>query len=151
MANLNDTIPLHKVVAAAMIDSYMDISQAGVQQMYSHWCARGLEKLTNEVLKTGIVKVLLSVNKNTQTATLPLGFKEEVFVGELRNGLKYPIFLNSSITDEKGIETIECEDKCPKCNANKAICQDLQVTEDTVLVVINNSTYEQTIIKKTLS
>lgn len=148
MSILTETMPLHKIVADAMVDSYMDISQAGVQQTFSHWCSRGLEKLTNEVLKTGIIKVLLPVNSNTHTAALPLGFKEETFVGEIRNGKKYSIVLNSKITDEKGIETLECEDKCPKCNANKAICQDLQVTEDTVLVVINDSTYEQTIIKK---
>lgn len=146
---LTDTTPLHKVVAAAMVDSYMDISQAGVQHTYSHWILRGLEKLTNEVLKTGTIRVLLHVNKNTHTATLPPGFKEETFVGEINQfNEKVPIFINSAITNENNIETIECEDKCPKCNANKAICEDLQVTEDTVLVVINGETYEQTIIKK---
>lgn len=147
--DIKDTIPLHQIVSAAMVDSYMDISQAGVQQTYSFWATRGLEKLTNEILKTGIIKVLLPVNRNTNTVTLPLGFKEETFVGEINNaGQKVPILLNSSITDTKGIETVECEDKCPKCNANKAICQDLQVTEDTVIVVINGSPYEQTVIKK---
>lgn len=143
------TIPIHKVVSAAMIDMYGDISQSGLQQTLLFNAGRGYRKLNNEVLKMGRRKVLLTVNKNTHTATLPLDFYEESFVGVIDNyGQKVPLRLRTNLTDTNNIEDIECEDKCPKCAQDKNICKELQITEDTVIIVINNSTYEQTITKK---
>lgn len=147
---LKKTVPLYKVVAGAMVDAYEDISKGGVQQTYSFWAARGLKKLNNESLKLHPKKALIHINKNTHTGTLPLDFEEESFVGIIDNyGRKVSIRLNTNFTDTENIEDIPCDDsKCPKCDQNTAICTDLTVTEDTVIVIINNNTYEQTIIKK---
>lgn len=143
---LKRTVPLYKVVSAAIVDSYEDIGRT--QQVFSHWAARGLKKLDREVLKTGLRKVTLVVNRSTNTATLPPDFSEEHFVGVIINGKKVPLQLRPEIVDSKGTEEILCEDKCEKCNQDKAICNDLTITEDTVLVTINDVVYEQTIIKK---
>lgn len=147
--DIRKLMPLYKIVAAAMVDTYSDISYAGVQQMFQFWAVRGYQKLANEVLKNNIIKATITVNRNTNTATLPLGFEEEIFVGIINShNQKVPLKLRSSIVDTKGIEDIPCEDKCPKCNCNKSICKDLEITEDTVLVVINGQSYEKTVIKK---
>lgn len=145
----NRTVPIYKVVAAAMVDIYGDISQAGLQQTLMFNAARGFRKLNNEILKNSRRKVLLHVNKNTHTATLPLDFYEESFVGVIDdNGQKVPLRMRTDLTDTNNIDDIPCEDKCPKCAQDKNICNELTITEDTILVIINNSTYEQTIIKK---
>lgn len=143
---LKRTVPLYKVVNASIVDSYEDISKT--QQIFSHWAARGLRKLDREVLKTGLRKVTLIVNRSTNTATLPPDFSEEQFIGVIINGKKIPLRLRPEIVDSKGVEDIPCEDKCEKCNQDKSICNDLTITEDTVLVTVNGNPYEQTIIKK---
>lgn len=143
---LKRTVPLYKVVAASIVDSFEDIGK--VQQIYSHWGARKLRELNRQTLKTGKRKVTLTVNRNTNTATLPPDFDYETFVGVIVGGKKIPLKLRPELVDSKNIEDIPCEDKCEKCQQDKAICNDLTITEETVLVVINDSTYEQTIIKK---
>lgn len=147
---LKNTIPITKVASAALLDTYADISMAGVQETYLHWASRGMTKLVNEVLKSNIQKVILPVNRTTKTAVLPVGFKSEVFVGIINHyGQKVSFRLNTSLADEKGVEvTAACEDKCPKCNSNKAVCNDLSITEETSIVVINDATYEKKIVKK---
>lgn len=145
----NRTVPIYRVVAAAMVDMYGDISQAGLQQTLMFNAARGFRKLNNEVLKNGRRNVTLHVNRNTFTATLPLDFYEESFVGVIDNyGQKVPIRLRTDLADTDNIDDIPCEDKCPKCSQNTNICKELKVSEQTVIVVINNQTYEQTITKK---
>ena len=143
---LQRTVPLYRVVSAAIIDTHEDVGR--VFQIYSHWAARGLKKLTKQYLKTGLRKAIITVNRNTNTATLPPDFHEEVFVGPIIDGRKIPLRLRNDLVDTKNIEEIACVDRCPKCNQDKQICEDLTITEETVLVVINDSTYEQTIIKK---
>lgn len=146
---LKNTVPLSKVVSQAMLDMYADLSLSGLQQTYFNWASRGMTKLVNEVLKTNVQKVMLKVNRSSNTAILPFGFKKEVFVGVINHyGQKVPLRLRTELTDEKEIDVVECEDKCPKCNANKAVCNELTVTEDTFIVIINNATYEGTTIKK---
>lgn len=145
--DLRRTVPLYKVVNAAIIDVREDIGK--VQQTFSHWAARGLKKLDREILKTGLRKVILTINKNTHTATLPPDFSEEIGVYLIdRHGRKHPLKLRPEIVDMKNVDEIECEDKCEKCNQDKSICNDLTVTEDTVIVVVNDMAVEQTIIKK---
>jgi hypothetical protein len=144
--DLRRTVPLYKVVAAAVVDSHEDIVK--VQQTYSHWAARGLKKITRETLKSGKRTVILTVNRNTNTATLPADFGEELFVGVVVNGVKIPLRMRSDLIDEKNVAEVPCEDKCEKCNQNKKICEDLAITEETVLITINDNTYEQTVIKK---
>lgn len=143
-------IPLYKVVAEAMMDAYSDISKAGVQQMFQHWAVRGFKKISNEVLPSKPQKALIYINPNTKTGTLPPDFGGLLFAGLINNcGEKVPVRLKSNIADTSNIQDLTvCEDKCDKCNQNKAICQDLTVTEDTVIKVINGQNYEQTIIKK---
>lgn len=140
-------MPLYKVVNAAIVDSYEDIGK--VQQLYSHWAARGYKKLNNETLHSGIRRVLLKINHSTNTATLPVDFKGERFVGIINEyGQKVPFKPAANLVNDKSIEDIDCVDKCEKCNQDKSICSELTVTEDTVLVTINDAVYEQTIIKK---
>lgn len=143
---LKRTVPLYKAVSAAIVDSFEDIGK--VQQIFSHWGARKLKELNRQTLKTNKKKVTLTINQNTKTATLPIDFGTECFVGLIINGRKVPLPLRQDLVDTKNIDDISCEDKCPKCNQDKAVCNDLTITEDTVLVNINNVIYEQTIIKK---
>lgn len=140
------TVPLYKAVMAAIVDSFEDIGKT--QQTYSHWAARKLKELNRQTLLTGKRTVLLAVNRNTNTATLPPDFHEELFVGVMANGKKVPLKLRTDLVDEKNVEDIPCEDKCEKCNQDKAICEDLTITESTELVVVNDTVQEQTIIKK---
>jgi hypothetical protein len=143
----NKLIPLSKVVAASIIDVYGDIGM--LEQRYSHWAARGLKKLYRESLPQKVHKVLLKVNVNTHTATLPLDFYNEIFTGYIgHNWHKVRLSPDTSLVDQKNIIDVPCEDKCEKCNQDKGVCNDLVVTEETNLIVINDTTYEQTIIKK---
>lgn len=139
-------IPLVRAVNAAIIDSWEDIGK--VQQRYTHWGAREFKKLNRQVLKTGKRQAIITINRSTNTATLPADFYEETFVGILDNGKKYPLVLRTDLVDSKNVDEIECVDRCPKCNQDKAICNDLTITEDTTLVTIEGSNYEQTVIKK---
>lgn len=143
---MKSTVPLYKVVAAAIIDTHEDIGRT--QQTYTHWAARGLKKLHRETLPSGIRRVILTVNRSTHTATLPPDFKEETFIGVIVNGRKVPLKLRTDLVNEKGIEEIECEDKCERCNQDKSICEDLKITEETSIVVIEGNNYTQTVIKK---
>lgn len=146
--NKNSLIPLNRVVNAAIVDMHEDIGK--VKQTYTHWAAREFKLLDRQILKTRKKRpVLLHVNASTRTATLPPDFEEELFVGIISNqGLKVPIRSNNYISDTKAIEDIDCIDKCPKCNANMAICEDLAITETTTIVTINSANYEQTVVKK---
>lgn len=144
--DLRRTVPLYKVVSAAIVDTHEDINK--VQQTYSHWAARGLKKLIGESLRSGKRSIILTVNKSTNTATLPSDFHEECFLGVIINGKKVALKMRSDLVDLKNVEELACEDKCDKCNQDKKMCEELTVTEDTTLVTIEDSVYEQTIIKK---
>ena len=145
--DLKRTVPLTKVVAAAIIDLHEDLGR--LQQIAMHHAARGLKKITTETLKTGLRKVTLAVNQNTKTATLPTDCDEVLFVGIINDcGFKVPLRVNTKIVDYKNIEDIPCEDRCPKCNQDLQICEDLTVTEETTLVLVNGITAQQTVIKK---
>jgi hypothetical protein len=146
--DIRKTVPLYKVVMAAIADSFEDIGR--VQQLYSHWAVRKLKELERQTLKTLKRTALLTVNRSTNTATVPLdcNVRDIFFVGAIVNGKKVPLKADSDLVDSKNIEDIPCEDKCEKCQQDKAICNDLTVTEDTVLVTINDVVYEQTVIKK---
>lgn len=139
-------VPINKVVSAAIVDTHEDIGK--VEQVYSHWAARGVKKLDREVLHTTRRKVILTVNRSTNTATLPPDFDEETFVGIIAGGKKVPLRLRPELIDTKNTEEIPCEDKCEKCNQNKAICDDLTITETASAVIINDVTYEQLVTKK---
>lgn len=143
---LKRLVPLRKVVSAAIIDTHEDIGK--VEQTYSHWAARGFKKLDREVLNSSRRRVTLTVNRSTNTATLPPDFDEETFVGVIVGGRKVPLRMRTDLVDNKHIEDIPCEDRCEKCNQDKAICNDLTITEETTTVVIYDNTYEQTVIKK---
>src|SRR6478736_8292703 len=132
----NKMVPLSKVVSASIIDMRGDIGH--MQQLHTHWAARGMKKLQRESLKLGKQRVQLVVNGNTRSAILPVDFEEEFFVGFLDyNGKKVSLRVNTSLVNEKSIEDVECIDKCPKCDQNLAICNDMQVSETVELVVIN--------------
>lgn len=144
----NQMISLNKVIAGAMVDMYGDINQAGLYQMLSHWAVRGYKKLNNEVLKTGKRKAIITINKNTHTGTLPLDFNNASFIGVIDNyGQKVPIRLRTDLTDTNNIEEVQDEDDCPKCGCNTNVCKDLSITESETIVILNNNTYIQTIVK----
>lgn len=140
------TVPLYRVVAAAIVDTHEDIGK--VEQVYSHWAARGLKKLEREVLKTTIRKVLLPINRNTNTATLPPDFEEETYVGLIINGKRVRLRPRANLVNADKIETIACENKCPRCDQDKAICEELTVTEDVELIDVNGIMSPKTVIKK---
>ena len=147
IADTTSLVPLIKVVNASIIDNWEDIGKT--QQRRTHWAARGLKKLYEELLPKVKHKALLTVNKNTFTATLPSDFDKELFVGGIDSKWrKVPFKLNTKLVDSKNINDVPCEDKCEKCQQDKGICNDLVVTEETNLVIINNNTYEQTTLKK---
>ncbi len=143
---LQRTVPLYKAVAAAIVDSFEDIGR--VQQMYSHWAARKLKELNRQVLKTGRRNAILTVNRSTNTATLPSDCGGEILVWVIVDGKKIRLKLRNDLVDTKNVNEIPCVDKCEKCNQDKGICNDLTITEETVLVTINDTVQEQTIIKK---
>ena len=140
-------VKLDLVVNAAIVDLYEDTGK--YYQRASFMASRGLKKLYTEVLPKIHHKVWITVNKSTHTATLPLDFQEETFVGFIDQlWHKVPMKLNNRLTDSKNIVDIPCEDTCPKCNQSSSICNDLVVTEQINLIVINGGTYQQTITKK---
>lgn len=140
-------IPLTKIVNASIVDTYQDISK--VEQRYSHWACRGLKELYSHALPKIKHKVWITVNKNTHTATLPLDFDTECWVGFIdKNWQKVPLKLNQKITDTRNIIDIPCKDACPKCQQDISICNDLVITETSSLIVIGNNTYQQTVVKK---
>ncbi len=142
-------VPLSKAVSAALIDSYTDINKAGVQQMYFHWGARGFKKINTESFGLGKNKALIKINKSTQTAILPVDFESEIFVGVIdRVGRKIKLRPRQDLADLSNIDTKECIETCAKCGQDRSMCKDLEIIEDTKIVVIDDSPYEQTIIKK---
>ena len=145
--NLLRTVPLYKVVAAALMDTHEDAGKS--EESYSHWAARGLRQLERQSLHSGLRSVTLTINKSTNTATLPADFEEEKEVAFIdRHGRRVLLHPRSDIVDTKNIEDIPCEDRCEKCKQDKSICSELTVTEDTTLVTIEGEVYEQTVTKK---
>ena len=143
----NKLVPLSKVVSASILDTYGDIGK--LEQRYSFWAARGLKLQYIQVLPKIKHKVLLTVNANTHTATLPLDFDEATMVAGIdQNWNKVPFKLNNRLVDSKNVIDIPCEDKCPKCNQDTNICNDLVVTENTYPILINDTYYIKTVIKK---
>lgn len=144
----NTLVPLRKVVAAATIDTHEELNK--IEQVYSHWAARGLRMLSAETLKMGKRYVFLTVNKNTQTATLPPDVQRVLFVGLIDNrGMKIPLSYKGDLALHKEhIDELSGIDCCVKCNQDKSICNDLQVTEEVNFITINNVAYEESIIKK---
>lgn len=140
-------VPLSRVVAAAQVDTFADRGVS--QQTYFHWAARGLKKLQQETIKRGKRSVLLTVNHNTRTATLPSDFEQELFIGYINSREeRIPIPLKMELTNVNSITDIECEDTCPKCNQNRGICNDLTVTQDVTSVLVHGAFYDKTTIKK---
>ena len=140
-------VTLTSAVKAAIVDKYEDFSK--VEQRYSHWAARELKLLYTQILPKLKNKVLLTVNANTKTAALPKGFSEETFVGGIDSKWqKIPFRLNNKLVDSKNITDIPCEDKCPKCQQDTGICNDLVITEDTVIVLVNGLPYNKVTTKK---
>jgi hypothetical protein len=142
-------VPITRVVNAALIDDYGDNTKS--REQYMHWAARGVKGLQSQVLKLGKRRVMLDVNKSFQSATLPPDFAQEnlQFVGYIdHEGYRVALGNDQKLTNEKSIENIECEDACPKCNQDKGICNDLDVTESEEQVIVNGGNYTKTTIKK---
>lgn len=142
---LKRTVPIMRVVGAAVIDMHEDVGK--VQETFTHWAARGLKKLNREVLKMGIQRIILNINPNTRTATLPLDWHEEIFIGPIINGKKVPLRLRNDLIPYNTPEEI-CEDKCPRCSQDMSICNDLSITETTELIQIGNQIATKTTVKK---
>lgn len=140
-------VPLSRVVNAAILDNYED--QGKTSQVYTHWALRGLFELNMQIIKGNKRSVYLPVSANTKTAALPADFNGAIFVGTIDDkGFKIPLKANTNLVNLDIIEEVPCESTCPKCNANKEICEGMQVSVETKIVVINGTNYEQTITKK---
>lgn len=143
----NKSVALSKVVNAAIVDNYDDIGR--MEQRASFMTARGLKKLYIESLPKLKHKAWLPVNRNTFTATLPVDFDSETFIGYIdSNWQKVSMRVNTNLTDTRNIEDIECEDKCDKCKQDKGICNDLVITEEKKNITVNDEVYEEVITKK---
>ena len=143
--NINQ-VPLLKAVRASIVDVHGNITE--LQEKHSFWAARGLRKMQREVLKVGKTKILLPINRNTMTATMPLDFGADIFVGAIVNGKKVQMKASGKFADVCNIQEVPLEDACTSCGQDKTICEDLSITESVVLVVINGSTYENVTVKK---
>lgn len=144
---LKRLVPLYRVVSAAIVDMHED--QGKMMHVTTHHAARGLRKLDREVLRTTPRSAVLTINRNTNTATLPPDFDEEYGVYVIVDGRKIPLKLRPELVDSGNMNEIACDDtKCPKCAQDTKICNDLTITEDTSIVIIHDSPYEQTVIKK---
>lgn len=140
-------VPLKKIVHAALLDSYAEKGQS--EDLYYHFAARGFNKLQREIIKQGKRYTLLEVNQNTNTATLPIDFEEELFVGILgANGMKLQLVPNGSIVNQNNVSLYDGPNKCKVCNSDTSICENLQITETSNPIVINDTTYEQKVVKK---
>lgn len=142
---LKRTVPIIRAVSAAIIDMHEDIGKC--EEIYSHWAVRIFKELNRQTLELGKRKVILTINRSTNTASLPPDFHHEFFMGPIVNGVKVPMRLRSDLVDP-GTEEIECDDRCPRCGQDKAICNDLTVTETTELVQIGNDVGTKTIVKR---
>jgi hypothetical protein len=146
--DITSFVTLSSIVSGASMDTYADFGS--VERSYSHWAARGIKKLTRETLKSGKRYMILTVNRNLNTATLPCDFKEELFVGIIDPvcGEKIPLTLNPNIVNTHHIETIpcdiECEAKCKSCY-NKQMCNDLSTTQVINKILINDVYYDETV------
>lgn len=143
--NINQ-VPLLKAVRASIVDVHGNITE--LQEKHSFWAARGLRKMQREVLKVGKTKILLPINRNTMTATMPLDFGTDIFVGAIVNGKKVQMKASGKFADVCNIQEVPLEDACTSCGQDKTICEDLSITESVVLVVINGSAYENVTVKK---
>lgn len=139
-------IPLSKVVAASIVDTYSDIGNTELR--FNFWAVREARKILRQSFNSGKQYATLIVNKNTNTATLPLDVRNLLFVGYIYNGQKIPIILKTTLVNDKAVKDIPCDDACPRCNQSKSICNDLTVTESTEIVTVNGSNYTLTTIKK---
>lgn len=142
----NEMVPLSRVVGAAAIDIKEDFTR--VEHLLYHYAARGLKKLSREVLHPGIRRALVHINKNTRSATMPLDCLDVIRAYAISGAVKVPLIRRNELYIEKGVVEVPCEDKCPVCNQNKNYCEDLKITETVESIIINGSTYDQTIIKK---
>ena len=139
MSVLTNTIPLSKIVKAAAIDLGEDFTK--VEATFNHFAVRGFKKLSNEILRLGIIRVVLPMHRSLKTVKLPLDFKRESFIGIIdSNGRKHAFEPKGNITTEVREEA--CVDSCDQCNQALDICEKLQVTESRSNVLINNQTYE---------
>lgn len=140
-------VPISKIVNAAMADSYANVGKS--KEQFFHWCTRGVKKLNMETLKLNKRRVLLEVNHNTKTASLPLDCDNLFFVGYINeHGERVSLGNNTNLVSEDAIADIEPEECCPKCKQDIGICNDLEVTETEEIVILNGDTYTKTVIKK---
>lgn len=135
-------IPISRVVQAALIDTYGDAGRS--EQVFYHWAVRELKELSRQSLSYKIKRGLLKINKNTLTATLPLDFDSETFVGVIEDGVKRPIGQNNQLVGELDVDV----DLCSQCKQDKNLAQDLELSETKEAVVINEQVYYKTTTKK---
>lgn len=141
----NGYVPLSKIVSAAMVDTYN--TDGSKEELFIHWAARGMRKLYNEDLPRFYEKVLLPVNCNTLTATLPCDVEKVSFVGIIKGGRKYPLYSDSSLVNAASIKKQNVE-YCDKCGQDKSICNSLDVTEETNHIRIGADIYDEEVVKK---
>lgn len=140
----NNLVPISKAVNAAILDNYGSLSD---KELFTHWAARIVRKLFNEILPISPERILLTVNENTNTATLPCNLKSVNFVGVIVDGRKVPIPIDQRMTSDKAIKRI-APNVCPECNQDLEICKALNYEYDSEMIDINGTSYEQATTRK---
>jgi hypothetical protein len=110
---IQKSVPLKKVITAAAMDMREDFSL--VERSYTHWAARGMEKLYQEVFVSSVRKAIIPVNRKFNTAILDCDVTEDniLFVGRINhNGEKVPFHINSKLADLENVETFPDENTC---------------------------------------
>lgn len=138
-------IPLRKAVGAAMKDMYADVGRS--EHSFYHWAARGLRKLAIESLKFSPRRVLIEVNKNTMTATLPIDFEEALFVGYIDCNVRIPIYVNPDLIEPSIIEELKCEETCKRCG-QLPICEKFNVVKNVITHTYFETDYDEIIETK---
>lgn len=143
--NVKNTIPISKVTRAAAIDLGEDFLR--VDATFAHWAVRGLNKISREVLRGGLKRVILPVHKNFKTISIPADFKSLAFIGVVDDcGMKHGLTPKGYIAEN--IKPEDCQDSCSSCGQDLDICEDMNVKE-TIEYVTFPETGDQQFEKKT--
>lgn len=141
----NHTKTISDVVRRAAMDMYAQLDD--VKARYTMWAVDSWKEINDMVIKSGIRRIILPINKNTNSATLPIDFEDDTFVAFIDDcGLKVPLSAKNNIVSKIGIDKSECDGCCDKgCTScyDKALCNELSSKEIRRTVKIYGVDYEE--------
>lgn len=127
MKSFNNVVPLNNLVKSAVIDLGEDLTK--VEATFNHWALRGYKEMTAQMnLNFGLKRVLLPIHKKLNTVQIPDDYKRLSFIGIIDEecGYKIPLILDGNLVSDD-YEKKDCVDKCEKCNADKDVCEKMNV------------------------